>query len=83
MYDPFSLALLAVESQKVVERRLVLMAWGGRAAQTEVHQMVSEKIDASLEAAGTLMRGGSIQTVIDRFREHVAANTDRLGQRSG
>jgi hypothetical protein len=40
--------------------------------------MVAEKIDAAIEATGTLMMGGSPETVIARYREHVAANTKRL-----
>ena len=78
MYNPFAIALLAVESQKVVELRLVKLAWGGREAQAEAHQMVGEKVAALIEASGTLMGGGSMATVVDRYREHVAANTERL-----
>lgn len=78
MVNPFAVALLAVEAQKVVGLRLVKLAWGGREAQAEAHQMVSEKVSAAIEAAGTLMGGGSIGTVVDRYREHVAANTERL-----
>lgn len=40
--------------------------------------MVPEKIEAAMEATETLMRGGSHETVINRYREHVAANTKRL-----
>ena len=40
--------------------------------------MVSEKISAFVEASGTLMKGGSADVVIARYREHVAANTKRL-----
>ncbi len=78
MYDPFAVAMLAFEAQKVVELRLVKMAWGGPAAQTEASQMVSEKISASIEAAGNLMLGGSTDAVVARYRELVAENTKRL-----
>ena len=78
MYNPLDLVLLAFEAQKVVELRLVKLAWGGCEAQAEAHQIVREKIDASIEAAGILMMGGSIGTVIARYRERVAANTERL-----
>jgi hypothetical protein len=40
--------------------------------------MVAEKIDAAIEATGTLMISDSLETVIARYREHVAANTKRL-----
>jgi len=45
--------------------------------------MVSEKVSAALEAAGTLLTGGSSETVIARYREHVAANTMRLSSPDG
>lgn len=78
MYDPIAVAMLAFEAQKVVELRLVMMAWGGPAAQAEAQQMVSEKISASFEAAGSLMLGSSPDAVVARYREHVAENTRRL-----
>jgi len=78
MYNPFAVALLALEAQKVAELRLVKLAWGGAEGQAEAQQMVSEKLSALIEASGTLMTGGSCDTVIARYREHVAANTRRL-----
>ena len=79
MFNPFlSILMLAFEAQKVIELRLVRIAWGGAEAHAEMQSMVAEKIDAALEATGTLMRGGSPETVIARYREHVAANTKRL-----
>ncbi|MGH1574375.1 hypothetical protein ACRAWG_31635 [Methylobacterium sp. P31] len=78
MHNPFTVALLALEAQKVVELRLVKLAWGGAEGWAEAEQMVSEKVSALVEASGTLMTGGSCDTVIGRYREHVAANTRRL-----
>ena len=78
MYDPFAVAMLAFEAQKVVELRLVKMAWGGPAAHAEAMQMVSEKISASFAAGGSLMLGSSPDAVVARYREHVAENTRRL-----
>ena len=79
MGNPFVLAMLALEAQKVVELRLVKLAWGGGGeACDEAHLMVSEKISAFVEATGTLMMGGSFETVVARYREHVAGNTERL-----
>jgi hypothetical protein len=79
VYNPFlSTMLLAFEAQKVIELRLVRLAWGGREGRDEMQSMVAEKIDAAIEATGTLMMGGSPETVIARYREHVAANTKRL-----
>jgi hypothetical protein len=79
VYNPFfSSMMLAFESQKVIELRLVRLAWGGREGMAEMHSMVAEKIQASIEAAGTLMMGGSPEVVVARYREHVAENTKRL-----
>ncbi|OHV17561.1 hypothetical protein BK022_04785 [Methylorubrum extorquens] len=78
MYNPFAVAMLAFEAQRVVELRLVKLSWGGAAAQAEASQMVSEKISASIEATGSLMLGGSLDAVVARYREHVAENTKRL-----
>ena len=79
MIDPFAVAMLALESQNVIERRLVRLAWGGSAGCDEAGTIVSEKIAASIEAAGTLAMGGSLDAVVARYREHVAANARRLG----
>ncbi|WP_336489608.1 hypothetical protein [Methylobacterium nigriterrae] len=79
MFNPFfSAMMLAVEAQRVIELRLVRIAWGGAKAQAEMQSMVSEKLDAAAEAARILMTGGSHEVVISRYREHVAANTKRL-----
>ena len=78
MYDPFALAMLAFEAQTVVQLRLLKLARGGPAAQAEASQMISEKISASIEAAGSMMLGGSPDALVARYREHVAENTKRL-----
>lgn len=78
MYNPFAVAMLAFEAQKVIELRLVKLSWGGTAAQAEASQMVSEKISALIEMTGSLMLGGSLDAVVARYREHVAENAKRL-----
>ena len=45
---------LGVETQQVVALRLLKVASGGPAAQTEVARMMTEKITAAAEAAVTL-----------------------------
>lgn len=40
--------------------------------------MVGEKVVAAMEAANTLLAGGSHDQVVARYRELVAANTRRL-----
>ncbi|AWV19921.1 MULTISPECIES: hypothetical protein [Methylobacteriaceae] len=54
------------------------LAWGGAEAQAEMVSMVGEKVVAAMEAANTLMTGGSHDQVIARYRELVADNTRRL-----
>jgi len=53
MYNPFAVALLALEAQKVVELRLMKLASGGDEGWAEAEQMVSEKVSALVEASGT------------------------------
>ncbi|MFJ7441614.1 hypothetical protein ACIQW5_28915 [Methylorubrum thiocyanatum] len=78
MLNPFCAAfLLAVEAQKVIELRLVRLAWGGAEAQAEMVSMVGEKVVAAMEAANTLLAGGTHEQVVARYRELVAANTRR------
>ncbi|MCE4225960.1 hypothetical protein HCU64_19600 [Methylobacterium sp. C25] len=78
MSDPFAFAKLILESQKVIELRLVRLAWGGSESHAEMQSMVIEKIHAGMEAAQTLMSGGSPESVIARYRQHVATNAKRL-----
>lgn len=79
MPNPFGAAfLLAVEAQRVIELRLVRIAWGGAEAQAEMVSMVGEKIVAAMEAANTLLAGGTHCQVVARYRELVAANARRL-----
>ena len=79
MLNPFYAAfLLAVEAQRVIELRLVRIAWGGAEAQAEMVSMVGEKVVAAMEAANTFMTGGTHGQVIARYRELVADNTRRL-----
>jgi len=74
----FSSAMLACESFEVIRLRLEKFMIGGDDADHEAHLMVSEKIDAMFEAGTSLMAGATPASVVDRYREHVAANTKRL-----
>ncbi|ACS38859.1 MULTISPECIES: hypothetical protein [Methylorubrum] len=79
MFNPFMTSLLlAFEAQRVIELRLVRLAWGGQEGWAEMNSMVLEKIAAATEATTTLLTGGSHEDVVARYREHVAANTERL-----
>jgi hypothetical protein len=72
------LVMLAVESNGVIALRMMKLMLGGSGALDEVHLMVSEKVDAALEATANLMAGASGEDVIRRYRQHVAANVVRL-----
>ncbi|WHQ72954.1 hypothetical protein [Methylorubrum extorquens] len=79
MPNPFYAAfLLAFEAHKVIQLRLIRIAWGGAEAQAEMVSMVGEKVVAAMEAANTLMAGGTHGEVVARYRELVADNTRRL-----
>jgi hypothetical protein len=67
MGNPFAIAMLALKAQKVIELRLVMLAWGDCEACDEAHLMVREKISAALEATVTLIMGGSFETVVARY----------------
>ncbi len=70
--------LLGIEAQAVIGLRMRKLADGGAAARSEAYGMVAEKSDAVAEALGTLAYGGSVRSVICRFRTHVRANEERL-----
>ena len=74
----FAVTLLAWEAADVVNLRMTRLAGGGDAAYAEAHLMVSEKVAAGVEAFGALMMGKTPDEIIQRYREHVAANAFRL-----
>ena len=79
MFGPwFIVTLLALESSEVIGLRIAKLTGGGVDAQHEAHLMVSEKIDAVVEVGVRLLCGATAVNVINRFREHVAANAERL-----
>ncbi|NVN86605.1 MAG: hypothetical protein HXX15_11015 [Rhodopseudomonas sp.] len=71
-------AMLAMESYQVICLRLTKLASADLAACDEAQLMVNEKIDATLEALASLQAGASAATIVDRYRQHVAANARRL-----
>ena len=79
MLNPwFAATLLAFEATSVMHLRMVKIASGGGGAFEEAHLMVTEKIGACMEAVNSVMEGGTLGTVIERYRELVAANAERL-----
>ena len=81
MFGPFySTVFLAFESSNVIGLRMMKMMSGGRGSHDEANLMVTEKLHAMLEAGASLMSGGTASSVVDRYRQHVAANAKRLSR---
>jgi hypothetical protein len=79
MFVPFySAMLLALESGNVIGLRMMKMMSGGPDSHDEANLMVMEKVHAMFEAGVSLIAGGTASSVVDRYREHVAANAKRL-----
>jgi hypothetical protein len=79
MIDPWlAYALLTIEASEVMALRFSKFADGGEAALDEANLMVSEKITAGAEAFAALLGGANSLSVINRYRELVAANYGRL-----
>jgi hypothetical protein len=75
-----SLMMLAVEANGVVALRMMRLMRGGRSARREAKLMVNEKMDAAFEATARLMVGASGAEIVQRYRQHVAANAKRLSK---
>ena len=73
-------ALLSFEAQQVIALRMMKLAMGGQKAQAEASRMVTEKVLASMTAAGTLMTGGSGHVVMAQVRRRVRSNSRRLSR---
>jgi len=78
MFPWYSSAMLVMESNRVIGLRLTKLTRGGSEAGDEANLMINEKIAAAFEAVETLLMGGNLSTVVDRYREHVTANAVRL-----
>jgi hypothetical protein len=79
MFLPFfSTVSLAFESGNVIGLRMMKMMSGGRGSHDEAHLMMTEKVSAMIEAGASLMSGATAGSVVERYREHVAANAKRL-----
>jgi hypothetical protein len=73
-----NLAMAGFEAQRVIALRLLKLSAGGKAAESEVRRMVTEKVSASAEAAAMLATGSSPVAVLKRTRSHMRANKRRL-----
>jgi hypothetical protein len=77
-YPWYAGAMLAVEASEVVRLRCEKLSHGDEAAGQEAVLMVSEKVAAAFEAFASLLSGATPAAVVQRYREHVAANAKRL-----
>jgi len=83
MPNPFLAAvLLGLEANRVINLRIMKIAKGGEDARKEAFLMVDEKVLAALEAYASVCAGRGPEVVINRYRQHVAANTKRLSASS-
>ena len=81
MFFPlYSTMMLGLESAVVIGLRMLKVTRGGSDALNEMHLMIREKVDAAFESGSHVMAGASAETVIDRYRQQVAANAARLSQ---
>jgi hypothetical protein len=78
VYSWYPTLMLAVESSSVVNVRLRKMAGGGVNPTDETRLMISEKIDAAVEAVSMMFAGSDPRDVIAFYRRQVAANATRL-----
>jgi len=76
---------LGAESSAVIGLRLMKMAAGGAAAETEAHRMISEKVEAGLALQTLAMTGGlgvtphgAAARTLAHYRRKVRANRRRL-----
>lgn len=76
----FTVALLALEANTVIALRTARFWSGHPDSLDEAHLMVTEKVNAAIEAGANLMGGASLEQIVRRYREHVAANTVRLSR---
>jgi hypothetical protein len=81
--NPFlAVVLLGLDASRVINLRMMKIAKGGEDARNEAFLMVDEKVLAALEACASVFAGHGPEVVINRYREHVAANAKRLAASS-
>jgi uncharacterized lipoprotein NlpE involved in copper resistance len=73
--------MLGIEANRVIGLRVMKLMRGGRSARREAKLMVTEKMDAALEANARIMAGASADDIIRKYRRRVAANAKRLAKR--
>jgi len=74
------LAILGVEGQMVIGRRMAMFMLGGPKVREEARLMVNEKVLTAGQAAATLASGGKPKKVVRGYRRKVQANHRRLSK---
>jgi len=74
----YSTMMLGLESGNVIGLRMLKLSCGDSDALNEMHLMMGEKVNAMVETSANLLAGGSADSVVDQYRQHVAANAKRL-----
>jgi hypothetical protein len=74
--------MLGFEASHVVGLRVTRMMLGAGSARREAKLMVTEKMEAALEANTRIMTGASAGEIIRMYRRRVAANARRLSHRT-
>ena len=73
----FPLTTLMADAARVIEIRVMMMAFG-QGTPGEMLLMVSEKMNALEQAQAIIVRGGNPSLVIENYQKIVAANVARL-----
>lgn len=73
----FPLMTLMADAARVIEIRVMMMAFG-QSTPAEMFLMVSEKMNAMEQAKAIIARGGNPSLVIENYQKIVAANVARL-----
>jgi hypothetical protein len=75
-----NMAMLTLESQRVIALRMVKLAVGGPAASREAHRMVTEKVFAAHSAGLDMATGAGPAAIVRKVRRQVRANARRLSK---
>jgi hypothetical protein len=70
--------VIAYKSPIVIGKRLLKFAKGGASAPVEASNAVAEKAELAAISASSLASGGSLGSVVKRYRRKVEANARRL-----
>lgn len=76
----FDTMMLGLEAQQVMWLRALHLARGGKSGEREARRMVTEKVIAATQAAGSIAAGASAKSVVSAYRQKVRANKRRLSR---